>query len=92
MTLPRFVWGEVAATPGAWAAVDGDADRLMLLVARHIRGDWGDLCAEDVAANEAAIASGGRILSAYTLAHGARVWVITEADRASTAILLPEED
>jgi hypothetical protein len=58
---------------------------------RHRAGDWGDLSAEDRQANDAAVTESGRILSAYTLRDGTRIWIITEADRTSTCVLLPEE-
>ena len=58
---------------------------------RHILGEWGDLDAEDKAENELSVREGFRILSSYTLPDGSRVWVITEADRSATTLLLPEE-
>jgi hypothetical protein len=62
------------------------------LLARHRRGDWGDLGEEDRAANDAAVVDGSRILSAYRLGEdGITVWIITEAHRAATTILLPDE-
>ena len=61
------------------------------LLARHVSGDWGQLDAEDQAANEQALAHGARILSAYDLATGTRIWIITEADRSATTLLLPGE-
>jgi hypothetical protein len=60
------------------------------LLRRHWRGDWGDLCPEDVRANEQAIKQGARILSSYSVLTD-RVWIITEADRAATTLLLPSE-
>jgi hypothetical protein len=58
---------------------------------RHAIGDWGDLGAEDWKANDEALTSGGRLLSAYVVRAGEQLWIITEADRSSTTILLPEE-
>jgi hypothetical protein len=58
---------------------------------RHITGDWGDLCEEDRQENEFSVKNALRILSAYTLRTGVKVWVITEADRSATTILTPEE-
>ncbi|HXO19419.1 MAG TPA: hypothetical protein VOA87_05775, partial [Thermoanaerobaculia bacterium] len=58
---------------------------------RHVQGDWGEVCKEDGQANDRALRSGGRLLSAYRTHLGTRLWVITEADRSSTCILLPEE-
>ena len=61
------------------------------LLARHVAGDWGDVDAEDRAANERALKDGSRLLSAYELPTGERVWIITEADRSATTLLLPHE-
>ncbi len=61
------------------------------LLARHAVGDWGDITEEDRRENERAVAAGCRLLSAYTLRDGTRIWIITEADRSSTTILLPGE-
>ena len=61
-----------------------------LLLSRHENGDWGDLDEEDSAANQAAVTNGDRILSCYNI-EGTRVYVITEADRSSTCILLASE-
>jgi len=58
---------------------------------RHGTGDWGDLCDEDKAANDLAVLDGSRILSAYKDRQGAGFWIITEADRSVTTILLPED-
>jgi hypothetical protein len=57
---------------------------------RHFSGDWGELDEEDKAANDDALDSGRRVLSAYSL-RGSRLWIITEADRTATTILTPEE-
>ena len=61
------------------------------LLARHVTGDWGDLCDEDKAENELSVEQGFRILSAYELQTGTKLWVITEADRSATTFLLPDE-
>ena len=60
-------------------------------LARHHSGDWGDLGEEDIAENELSLEKGFRLLSAYQLNTGVRIWIITEADRSATTILLPEE-
>jgi len=60
------------------------------LLARHATGDWGELCAFDRRQNQMALREGYRVLSSYELSVG-RVWIITEADRSITTILLPEE-
>ena len=61
------------------------------LIARHAQGDWGEVGEEDWAANDLALTDGGRLLSAYGLIDGTRIWIITEADRRATTALLPEE-
>lgn len=58
---------------------------------RHSRGDWGDVCSEDWQANDQALQNGGRLLSVYHTVSGTKFWIITEADRSATTILLPEE-
>ena len=91
-----FSLGKICATPGAveaFRAVDnakGGKIGLRLL-ALHVTGDPGDLDAEDVRANRQALIHGSRIFSAYTLPTGVKVWVITEADRSVTTLMLPEE-
>jgi hypothetical protein len=60
-------------------------------VNRHLSGDWGDLCAEDKDANEQALQFGGRLFSAYHDRKGVKFWIITEADRSATTVLLPDD-
>ena len=86
-----FGLGQVVGTPGALRAL-GEAGQLPAeLLARHVTGDWGDLPDEDKAENELSVEEGFRIFSAYELQTGAKVWVITEADRSATTFLLPGE-
>jgi hypothetical protein len=87
----RFPLGQVVATPGAMAALEATGQYPLAFLTRHAHGDRGELDAEDVKANEFALINGLRLLSAYTLADGTRIWIITEADRSATTILLPEE-
>ena len=90
----RFNLGSLAATPAALAALQLHGIEPLSLLARHAGGDFGDLDADDLAANEEAIAVGFRVFSAYRLAgtsDAPRVWVITEADRSATTLLLPTE-
>ena len=86
---PKFQLGQVFATAGAVAAFP--AETLLACLERHARGDWGDLDPEDRAANEAALSSGGRLLSSYRVPERGKVWVITEHDRSATTVLLPED-
>ena len=58
----------------------------------HVNGDWGDMPEEDKQENEFSIQHGFRIFSAYTTSAGERIWIITEADRSATTILLPTTD
>ena len=89
---PRFPMGRPVITPAAQAALDAAGIEGVLLLARHIHGDWGDLTAEDLVSNELALLTGKRLLSSYSLPGGrSKVWIITEADRSVTTILLPEE-
>jgi len=83
--------GFVVATPGALAALEAVGQLPTELLARHEAGDWGEVGAEDRAENELSVRDGFRVLSAYTLRTGVKLWIITEADRSATTILLPEE-
>jgi hypothetical protein len=88
---PLFPLGKVVATPGAIAVLAEAKAAAWELLSRHVSGDFGEVDAEDRQANLEAIKDDARILSAYTLNTGERLWVITEADRSSTCILKPEE-
>ena len=81
--------GQTVITPGA-IAVLANRDVLNAL-ARHAAGDWGEVCGEDRLANDEALQTGARVLSAYRNCEGVKFWIITEADRSVTTILLPEE-
>ena len=85
-----FPLGDVVATPAALALLEQHQILPLLLLGRHLAGNWGDVPPDDAAANEAALRSGDRVLSSYHVGD-ARVWVITEADRSSTTLLLPSE-
>jgi hypothetical protein len=86
-----FLLGDLVATPGALDALERNGIVPMRLVSRHMRGDWGDVPPDDAAANTDALRIGARLLSNYPLPDGARIWIITEADRSATTLLLPEE-
>lgn len=88
---PKFSLGQIVATPGAFAALETAGHRPLEFLKRHVQGDWGELDPEDVEENELSLINGLRLLSAYTLKDGTRIWIITEADRSVTTILLPEE-
>ena len=91
MSPPRFLPGQVVATPGAMAALGENAADCSEYLGRHLHGDWGDLCSEDKEANQEALEEGLRLLSAYRLGDGTKIWIVTEADRSVTTVLLPEE-
>jgi hypothetical protein len=82
--------GRVVATPGALSLLGKSGGHPFDLLARHETGDWGELCTFDRRQNEIALRDGYRVLSSYETTAG-RVWIITEADRSVTTILLPEE-
>lgn len=86
---PTFPLGQLVATPNALDHITHDD--IMAALQRHVAGDWGDVCAEDKQSNDDAVAEGMRILSAYRAANGTKFWIITEADRSVTTILLPED-
>jgi hypothetical protein len=86
-----FPLGRTLATPGALEALDRTGDSLEDLFVRHQQGDWVETGPEDAQTNEDALLSGGRIFSVYHLRDQAKLWVITEADRAATNALLPNE-
>ncbi len=86
----RFALGQVLATPNAIFYLAQHQCLALSLVARHQRGDWGDVCPDDALSNDEAVNTQGRLLSSYAIGDG-KVWVITEADRSVTTLLLPEE-
>ncbi len=88
---PLFLLGHVVATPGALAALEKAGQQPGDFLARHVSGEWGDVPSVDIAENEFSLHHGFRLLSAYHTRAGDKLWVITEADRSSTCILLPDE-
>lgn len=88
---PLFYPGEMVATPNALAAIVTAGATPDVFLMRHLRGDWSEMAEEDRATNRDAVTRGGRIFSSYGVTTATRVWVITEADRSVTTILLPSE-
>jgi hypothetical protein len=89
---PLFPLGQVVATPGALDALGGEGIRADALLQRHAIGDWGEVCEDDKRENDLSVTEGFRILSAYTLPKTqVKLWIITEADRSATALLLPDD-
>jgi hypothetical protein len=91
MTAPLFKLGQLVATPGALAALEKAGQQPQEFLARHVQGDWGDLCEEDRQENVLSLECGFRLLSRYNTSAGEVLYVITEADRSVTTILLPAE-
>ena len=85
-----FPLGQIVATPGALALLDREAVNAGDLIQRHQSGDWGSVPPEDAEENELSVVNGYRILSSYLIGKE-KIWIITEADRSSTTLLLPEE-
>ena len=86
---PKFPMGRLVITPNALNKVPHH--EVMAAVRRHSRGDWGELDNHDREENELSLKQGFRLLSAYRTSTGIKFWVITEADRSLTTIMLPED-
>jgi hypothetical protein len=86
-----FPLGQIVATPGALAALERANQPPSCFLARHAIGGWGEVEPSDAAENEYGMAHGFRLLSSYTTVAGEKLWIITEADRSATTVLLPEE-
>lgn len=85
----RFPPGRVVVTDNA--AANLSIEDVAVALERHLRGDWGDLAAPNLQANERALLLDCRLLSAYSSRKGLRFWIITEPNRSSTTVLLPED-
>ena len=88
---PLFTLGQVVATPGVLKAIEASGDSLSSYLSRHQSGDWGEVDVHDRKENELSLEQSFRLVSEYSLSTGGKIWVITEADRSSTCVLLPEE-
>jgi len=89
MAKARFRLGKLVSTRGALERVPNG--EMLCALSRHASGDWGSVCSEDAEANEVAVNGRARLLSVYATSEGERFWIITEADRSVTTVLLPEE-
>lgn len=87
--VAKFRLGRIVATPNALSQLT--QEEILTGIQRHQAGDWGDVCADDKQANDQALVERTRILSAYHAANGTKFWIITEADRSSSTVLLPED-
>jgi hypothetical protein len=88
---PLFPLGQVVATPGALAALERSGQQPDAFLDRHVVGDWGNVCDDDKKLNDAALKDGTRVLSSYKTTADETIWIVTEADRGSTTLLLPDE-
>jgi hypothetical protein len=88
---PAFELGQIVATPGALAALKKSGQQPGEFLTRHVNREWGDLSDEDGKENDYSLEHGFRLLSSYRTNAGDKLWIITEADRSATTVLLPEE-
>ncbi|MDP9154399.1 MAG: hypothetical protein M3O74_09125 [Pseudomonadota bacterium] len=88
---PLFHCGRVQITFKAIAALEAANVNAVLLLARHINGDWGDIHKSERRHNERAVHTGARLISNYSIEPGKAIWIVTEADRSTTTLMLPEE-
>jgi hypothetical protein len=91
MPAGRFPLGQLVWTPGAIEAFQQAGEGPLSYLRRHVRGDWGDVDEGDAQENEFSVDRHLRIFSVYHLKDNTKIWIITEADRSATTILLPEE-
>jgi hypothetical protein len=91
MNKPKFSLGQLVATPAALRALEEAGQSPAFFLERHLNGDWGEVDASDWRANDEALVTGERLLSAYQTLRGVKIWIITEADRSSSCCLLPSE-
>jgi hypothetical protein len=87
----QFPLGQLAITPAAHAAFEKTGEKVIGFLTRHHNDDWGEVDEGDQAYNAWAVLHASRLLSAYRLSDGTEFWIITEADRSATTILLPSD-
>ena len=87
----KFSLGRIVATPGDLEVLADGGQTADFFLERHVQGDWGEVDGEDWESNNQALIHGGRLLSAYRTLRNVRIWIITEADRSSTCLLMPQE-
>jgi len=90
-TIPLFPPGQIVATPAALRILERAKKTPFEFLSRHLRGDWGDLGQEDETENELSLKHGYRLMSSYRIDGSETLWVITEADRSATTMLLPSD-
>jgi hypothetical protein len=86
-----LILGMVVATPGVLEKLKESNQCFLEFIQRHRNHDWGDVCQEDWSLNNQSVLEGTRILSSYHTKKGEKIWIITEADRSSTTLLLPSD-
>ena len=87
--VQKFELGQTLVTPAALDQIPDD--EIQTAIGRHENGDWGNLTDEDKAENDWSVENGARILSTYKSSAGTEFWIITEADRSATTVLLPSD-
>lgn len=87
--IARFRLGRIVSTPNALEQLT--RDDILLGIQRHQAGDWGDVSQDDREANDQALRDGTRLCSVYHSATGIKFWIITEANRHHTMVLLPRD-
>src|SRR6202521_1867435 len=90
-SVTRFALGQTFITPGAEEALQIAGQTAIEFLRRHMSQDWGELSEDDVRENELSLEEGFRLLSNYRTVKGQAIWIITEADRSATTVLLPSE-
>jgi hypothetical protein len=92
MAIPeKFPLGSIVATSGALEALERAGQASWRFLGRHAAGDWGEVSDADRQENEVSLTHGFRLLSVYRTRLGEKIWVMTEADRSATIVLLPDE-
>jgi len=89
IAVAKFRLGHIVSTPNALSQLS--QEDILMAIRRHQSGDWGDLDSEDKAANDRALVERTRVFSVYRSALGVKFWLITEADRSVTTVLMPED-
>lgn len=91
IAVEKFTLGRVVVTPSARDALTSSGEDVGVLLNRHATGDWGGVDPEDAVENEIAVQFGLRVVSIYSTCLNYRIYVVTEADRSGTTVMLPEE-
>ena len=91
LSPPRFAHGRLVMTRSVRELIRDTGLDVLTFLQRHLNGDWGDLPEEDRRSNETALRTGDRLFSAYQVNANGKLWIITEADRSVTTLLLPED-